>query len=100
MGPPETMAGPLATIKAACDEEGRDPATLGVTALIALWFPDLQPEQPRFVSYTYLTGTPAELAAAMRGYDEVGVQHIMFQYAPYTGEARQRMAEALRLYRG
>jgi alkanesulfonate monooxygenase SsuD/methylene tetrahydromethanopterin reductase-like flavin-dependent oxidoreductase (luciferase family) len=100
MGLPETMAGPLATIKAACDEEGRDPATLGVTALIALWFPDLQQEQPRFVHDTYLTGTPAELAAAMRGYAELGVEHIMFQYAPYTDEARQRMAEALRLYRG
>jgi probable F420-dependent oxidoreductase len=102
MGQPETMAGPLAAIDAACREVGRDPATMGVTALIALWFPDLQQEQPRFVDDKYLTGTPGELAAAMRGYAELGVQHIMFQYAPYTSEARRRLsevAEALRLFR-
>jgi len=43
----------------------------------------------------------AELpAAAMRGYAELGVQHIMFQCEPYTLEARQRLTEALQLYRG
>lgn len=99
MGLPESMNGPLATIEAACREVGRDPATMGVTALIALWFPDLQPEQPAFVHDHHLEGTPEELAAAMRGYAELGVQHIMFQYAPYTGEARRRITEALHLYR-
>ena len=100
MGQPETMAGPLATIEAACREVGRDPATMGVTALIGLWFSDLQREKPAFVEDHHLEGTPEELAAAMRGYAELGVRHIMFQYAPYTAEARQRLTEALRLYRG
>jgi probable F420-dependent oxidoreductase len=100
MGEPETMAGPLATIEAACREVGRDPATIGVTALIGLWFSDLQQEKPAFVDDTHLEGTPEELAAAMRGYAELGVQHIMFQYAPYTSEARRRLTEALRLYHG
>jgi len=36
----------------------------------------------------------------MRGYAELGVQHIMFQCEPYTLEARQRLTEALQLYRG
>lgn len=100
MGQPETMAGPLATIEAACREVGRDPATMGVTALIGLWFSDLQQEKPAFVDDKHLEGTPEELAAAMRGYAELGVQHIMFQYAPYTDEARRRLTEALRLYHG
>lgn len=99
MGQPETMAGPLASIEAACQAEGRDPATIGVTALIALWFPDLQENKPRYCDKP-LTGTAQELAAAMRGYADLGVQHIMFQLAPYTGEARRRLTEALRLYRG
>jgi probable F420-dependent oxidoreductase len=99
MGKPETMAEPLARIEAACREVGRDPATLGVTALIGLWFPDLQAEKPSFFD-SPLTGTVKEIAAAMRGYAELGVQHIMFQCAPYTAEARQRLAEALQLYRG
>jgi probable F420-dependent oxidoreductase len=99
MGQPETMAGPLATIEAACREVGRDPATMGVTALIGLWFSDLQQEKPAFVDDKHLEGTPEELAAAMHGYAELGVRHIMFQYAPYTDEARRRLSEALRLYR-
>ena len=48
MGQPETMVDPLARIGKACREVGRDPATLGVTALIGLWFPDLQAKQPTF----------------------------------------------------
>jgi probable F420-dependent oxidoreductase len=97
MGPPETMAEPLARIEAACLQVGRDPATLGVTALINMWFPDLQPENA--LSGTPLTGSPEELAAAMQGYAELGVAHIMFQYVPYTTEAYERLAAALQLYR-
>jgi probable F420-dependent oxidoreductase len=98
MGKPETMAAPLAKIEAACREVGRDPATLGVTALIGVWFPDLQERKPTFIEDP-LTGTVQEIAAAIRGYAEIGVQHIMFQCEPYTLEARQRLAEALRTYR-
>jgi len=36
----------------------------------------------------------------MRGYEELGVRHIIFQYHPYTPEARQRLTEAVHLYRG
>ncbi len=99
MGQPETMAAPLANIEAACREIGRDPATIGITALIGLWFPDLQAKKPSFFDNP-LTGTVQEIAAAMRGYAQIGVQHVMFQCEPYTPEARQRLTEALRLYRG
>jgi len=99
MGKPETIAGRLAKIQAACREIGRDPATLGITALIGLWFPELQAKKPKFFDNP-LTGTAQEIAAAMRGYAELGVQHIMFQCEPYTLEARQRLTEALQLYRG
>jgi probable F420-dependent oxidoreductase len=99
MGGPETMGPRLARIEAACREVGRDPATLGVTALIGMWFPDLQPNKPGFFEDP-LTGTPQEIAAAMRGYEDLGVQHIMFQCAPYTPESIQRLTAALHLYRG
>lgn len=98
MGGPDTMAEPLAKIGAACEEAGRDPATLGVTALIGLWFPDLQPDKPGYADQP-LTGTPQQLAEAMHGYAQLGVQHIIFQSAPYTQEALQRLTEALQLYR-
>jgi len=98
MGKPETMAEPIAKIEAACREIGRDPATLGITALIGLWFPDLQAKQPSFFDKP-LTGTAPEIAAAMRGYAALGVKHIMFQCEPYGPEAIQRLTEALHLYR-
>jgi len=98
MGKPETMTDRLVKIKAACQEIGRDPATLGITALIGLWFPELQAKKPRFFDNP-LTGTVEEIAAAMRGYPDLGVQHIMFQCEPYTPEAIKQLTEALQLYR-
>jgi alkanesulfonate monooxygenase SsuD/methylene tetrahydromethanopterin reductase-like flavin-dependent oxidoreductase (luciferase family) len=98
IGQPETMVGPLAKIKAACHEVGRDPATLGITALVGLWFPDLQTKRPRFFDHI-LSGTVPEIAAAMHGYAKLGVQHIMVQCEPHTPEALQRLTEALQLYR-
>jgi probable F420-dependent oxidoreductase len=99
MGEPDTMAKPLAKIEAACHRAGRDPATLGVTALIGLWFPDLRPDKPAAFE-NLLTGTPSEIAAAMRGYAELGVPHIMFQCVPFNERSLQRLTEALQLYRG
>jgi alkanesulfonate monooxygenase SsuD/methylene tetrahydromethanopterin reductase-like flavin-dependent oxidoreductase (luciferase family) len=98
MGKPETMAEPITNIRAACRDIGRDPATLGITAFIGLWFPDLQEKKPSFFDNP-LTGTVQEIAAAMSGYAKLAPQHIMFQCEPYTAEARQRLTEALQLYR-
>ncbi len=99
MGGPETMSDRFAKIDAACREAGRDRAAVGVTALICLWFPDLVAKKPRFAD-SPLTGTPQEIAAAMRGYEDLGVKHIMIQCEPYTSESRDRLAEALKIYRG
>ena len=99
MGTPDTMAGPMAKIEAACREVGRDPATIDVIPLIGLWFPELRAEKPTIFDAP-LTGSASELAAAMRGYEELAVPHIIFQYYPYTAEALQRLTEAVRLYRG
>jgi alkanesulfonate monooxygenase SsuD/methylene tetrahydromethanopterin reductase-like flavin-dependent oxidoreductase (luciferase family) len=97
-GQPETMAEPLRKIEAACREVGRDPATLGVTALIGLWFPDLQPKKPTFFD-SPLTGTAQEIATAIRGYAKLRVEQIMFQCEPYVPQALRRLTEALQLYR-
>jgi alkanesulfonate monooxygenase SsuD/methylene tetrahydromethanopterin reductase-like flavin-dependent oxidoreductase (luciferase family) len=99
MGKPETMVEPISNLREACRAVGRDPSTVGVTALIGLWFPDLQANKPGFFEEP-LTGTVEEIAAAMRGYAELGVQHLMFQCEPYSNEARRLLTEALQLYRG
>jgi probable F420-dependent oxidoreductase len=99
MGEPETIAEPLARIEATCRQVGRDPATLEVTALIGLWFPDLRPDKPGAFE-NLLIGTPQEIAKAMRGYAELGVPHIMFQCVPFNEQSVARLTEALHLYRG
>jgi probable F420-dependent oxidoreductase len=98
MGKPETLGDRRAKVEAACRKVGRDPATLGITAFIGLWFPDLQENKPRFFDNP-LAGTAEEIAASMHGYEQLGVQHIMFQCEPYTAESRKRLTEALRVYR-
>ncbi|GIH07207.1 luciferase-like monooxygenase [Rhizocola hellebori] len=98
MGQPETVVEPIARIRTACRDVGRDPATLGITALVGVWFPDLQAEKPSFLTNP-LMGTESEIATAIRGYAQLGVQHLMFQYAPYTPAAYQRLADALTHYR-
>ena len=98
MGKPETMIEPIANIQTACRKAGRDPSTIGITALVGLWFEDLQAKKPAFFENP-LTGTAEEIAEAFRGYAELGVKHIMIQIEPYVLEARRRLTEALRLYR-
>ena len=99
MGKPETMKGRISNMEAVCREVGRDPMTLGITALIGLWFPDLQTERPSYFDDP-LTGTVREIAEAIRGYEELGVRHIMFHCVPYGPEPLQRLTDALHLYHG
>jgi alkanesulfonate monooxygenase SsuD/methylene tetrahydromethanopterin reductase-like flavin-dependent oxidoreductase (luciferase family) len=97
MGKPETIIPWLDKINSACDEVGRERATIGVTALIGIWFPDLRPKKPDFFKDP-LTGTAHEIVEAMQGYSKLGIRHLMFQCEPYTSESRQRVTEALQLY--
>lgn len=96
-GGPETMVKPVAQIAEACRSVGRDPATLETTALIGVWFPDLQEKAPAFFP-TPLTSTAA-IVSAMQGYESLGVTHLMFQLEPYGAEALARLTEALHTHR-
>jgi hypothetical protein len=75
-----------------------DPRTLGITVRIGLWFPDLQPTKPG-LPRSAAAGSAENIAAAMHGYAELGVEHLMFQCEPYVPEALERLTAALRLYR-
>ena len=97
LGLPETLDPPRQEILAACSEMGRDPTTLGVTAMLALHYPDLAPEPGDF-DVPPLTGTPQEVAQAMLGYAQAGVEHIMFHLLPYNHESIRRLTEALHIY--
>ena len=94
---PASLNEPRAQLEAACAEVGRDPATLDVTALVALGYPDLG-DIPGFMQ-EYLTGSVEEVAGVLQDYARMGVTHLMFHVAPYTAEALSRLAASVDLYR-
>jgi probable F420-dependent oxidoreductase len=98
LGQPDTLVKPRQEMLEACQDTGRDPSTLGVTAMIALHYPKLAPAPDGF-DEPPLTGTPKEIAQAMLAYEHAGVEHIMFHLIPYKPVAIKKFEEALRIYR-
>jgi probable F420-dependent oxidoreductase len=98
LGQPETLDTPRRELLEACRESGRDPGTLGVTAMIALYYPKLAPAPDGFDNPP-LSGTPTQVARAMLGYEKAGVEHIMFHLIPYKPEAIRKLEDALQIYR-
>ena len=96
-GDAEQIKGPLADIKNACADVGRDPTTLQITAGIEMIFPELGETSPMHAAP--LTGTAEELAVALRGYEQAGVSHLMITHSPTTTAALDAVAEAVRVYR-
>jgi probable F420-dependent oxidoreductase len=99
LGQPETLNQPRQEMIAACQEAGRQPSTLGVTAMIALYYPDLAPEPPGGFDNPPLTGTTEEIAQAMLKYEQAGVEHIMFHLIPYNQPSISKLEQSLHLYR-
>jgi probable F420-dependent oxidoreductase len=97
LGAPDSFVEPLARLRAACEKVGRDPATLEVTATLALACPDLGTPVP--LTATSLSGSTQELVEAFRGYEELGASHLMVHCSPYGETALERLAEAVAAYR-
>jgi alkanesulfonate monooxygenase SsuD/methylene tetrahydromethanopterin reductase-like flavin-dependent oxidoreductase (luciferase family) len=98
LGQVETLKAPRQEMLEACQQEGRDPGTLGVTAMIALYHPDLTSEAGDFDNPP-LTGTPEEVARAMLEYEQAGVEHIMIHLIPYKHETIARLEQSVRIFR-
>jgi probable F420-dependent oxidoreductase len=94
-GEPASAIPRIESIRSACALEGRAPETLAVTASVGIGYPDLGPVTSR----STLTGTPEHVAEALRGYADLGVAHVMIEFAPYTPSALDRLAQAVRLFR-
>ena len=98
MSTSDTFIKYMENMKSACEEVGRDPNTLEMTALISLGFPDLIEKMPEF-EHGVLSGKAPALAEAMRGYEALGLRHIMFHLIPYSNETLERLGEAVRDYK-
>jgi alkanesulfonate monooxygenase SsuD/methylene tetrahydromethanopterin reductase-like flavin-dependent oxidoreductase (luciferase family) len=100
-GSVEGIAERRANMEKACEEVGRDPKTLDVTIGVHVAYPIPGIE---FDPAKVLTGTPEEVAAGLRAYEEAGVSHIIcgaladvtYDYASYV---MAQVGEALQVYR-
>jgi probable F420-dependent oxidoreductase len=100
LGQPSALAGRRAALEAACATAGRDPASLAVTVGVSVAYPDpAKPLEPAPSPDKVLTGSPAEVAAGLRGYAELGVAHVICSLDRVTPAAVDWLAEAVRLAR-
>ena len=67
-------------LHAACAAVGRDPATLPVTAMTAVRI--VQPGETAAPEAKMITGTAEEIAAALRGFADVGVRQLIVEIKP------------------
>lgn len=94
---PEELDQPLSELLEACQDVGRDPASLQKTVMIACGYPDLG-EPPR-MEESYLSGSKEQVADAIHGFETKGVEHLMFHVSPYKRAALERVAEVVQYSR-
>lgn len=97
LGSLEKVREDIATVRAACEAEGRDPATLVITGGATVAYPDLG-GLPAWMSTpdSYLTGDAEGLAEQLVAYRDAGVGHVLTNLYPFTPEAIARYGEAVR----
>jgi alkanesulfonate monooxygenase SsuD/methylene tetrahydromethanopterin reductase-like flavin-dependent oxidoreductase (luciferase family) len=97
-----------AAVDEACREVGRDPATVERTAGVLIDLPSRDPKRSGRASVTGATepttkpappatGSPAELAALLRGYAREGISHVQIWLDPATVEGIEELATVLTL---
>lgn len=107
LGNPGLLAERRAELDRALAEAGKDASAIETTVGLNIRFPDL--ERPIYGDAMdptdvdparVIIGQPAEIAAILKEYDDLGVTHIQIMYTPPTIGGLERLAEALRIYRG
>jgi probable F420-dependent oxidoreductase len=99
LGMPESLVEPMAALHTACADVGRDPASIEITVLVGVCYPEETKVPPRYGEDGFVTGSAQELCAVLRGYAQLGVEHVVFDCAPDTAAVHARVAEGLRLFR-
>jgi probable F420-dependent oxidoreductase len=101
LGPEENAREQIGRMRAACEAEGRDPATLTLTGGVTVAYPDLG-DLPGWMSTpdSYLTGDAASLGRQLAAYRDLGADHIITNLYPFTDIAIARHAEAIAAAKG
>jgi probable F420-dependent oxidoreductase len=79
----------------ACAEVGRDPATIELTAGSRVRL--LAPGEQRGANETDNAGSPEEIARALRGFAEAGVQHLVLNIEPNDVASIERFGRVIEL---
>ena len=82
----------IETLDAACQREGRDPATLGRSTSSYFTLDDTPTPNPG------ISGTPAEMAAALHGFAALGIGHHLCSPGQRSPEHIERFGEVLALF--
>ena len=86
----------LANLRAALDDAGRDPSSLAITVGIFVAFGDGDGDAPDRA----IRGSIAQVGAALAGYADLGVSHLIAHVWPRTPAAVLQLAEAAAVARG
>ena len=89
-----TLLERMAALDAACEETGRDPATLLRTVGVSVRYPDAVEAGPTPDPTKHLTGSTAEIAAGLRAFADSGFAHLQVWLQPMDTSALERLAES------
>lgn len=96
-GPPETateLTERVTRLRAACAEQGRDPATLTLTAGVYLAFPHLLTDADEQPPERAMRGDAEAVGRMLAGYAELGMEHLIAEVWPHTPEAVAELGRA------
>lgn len=92
---PQGVADVYPTLLAACQEVGRDPATIALTAGTTAHV--LAPGEQRAPDERGIAGAPEEVAQALHGFAQVGVTHLVIIVKPHGVVGIERFGRVIEL---
>jgi probable F420-dependent oxidoreductase len=92
---PEGFERSVASIDAACQRAGRDPATLERSACVLVRLDDATAERPDEPGISALRGSAAEIAAGLRAMGEAGADEVIVVCDPITEASIRTLGDAL-----
>ncbi len=95
-GHPDSAMDRLDGVRRACEEHGRDPATLEMTVGVNVAFPELgEPPDEASEPDTFITGSVDDVAAVFAEYRSRGVGQLQVLAYPHTVEAMTLLGKAV-----
>jgi alkanesulfonate monooxygenase SsuD/methylene tetrahydromethanopterin reductase-like flavin-dependent oxidoreductase (luciferase family) len=94
---PEGVEKAYPSMKQACEEEGRDPARLELTAGTVVKI--LGQGEARQDDYPGIQGEPEEVANGLRGFEAAGVKHLVVQVEGGDATGAERFGKVIEYFR-